>query len=202
MTLFGDKYDVPDIREEGLKQLRAWYAEDISEWDGRDEEFFAHEADHLSVASITHTLDEPSLHSAVLYHCCRLLVSQLVAGDPATGCPPLCTDDLVRTLTFVKSMPRTWLEFPSFIGHDTLGHYRPEECDECGEDDVTLGSMIADHLRSNLVSDAYRFLDHAAWIPLLNEIEKVMCNDCLSNYSLDLRDLREAYRANLEGYFG
>lgn len=75
MILLGDKYDVPELQKEGIKQLCAWYSNDIAEWDHRDGKFFAHEADHLSVAKITHTLHKEDLHAAVLYHCCRLPAS-------------------------------------------------------------------------------------------------------------------------------
>lgn len=75
MMLFGDKYDVPEMREEGLKRLRGWYAKDIDAWDQRDGTFFAHETDHLAVANITHALNDPDLHVAVLYHCCGLPAS-------------------------------------------------------------------------------------------------------------------------------
>lgn len=198
MILLGDKYDVPELHKEGIKQLCAWYSDDIAEWDHRDTKFFAHEADHLSVANITHTLHKDDLHAAVLYHCCRLPASQLVSGDPATGCPPLCAKDLAYTLAFIKEMPRHWLSLASELDDDALCD-ELEDCTECFGDCRAVRRAIGDYMKTELgfESPCYKFLDRGAWSQLRHTIGEILCEECLSYFRTRLREARQGYRSRL-----
>lgn len=195
--LLGDKYDVLELREEGLSRLRAWYAEDIDQWDRRDDAFFVHDTDHLSVASITHALNEPTLHAAVLYHCAALSPTLLVAGAPAAGCPPLCTEDHIRMRTFTRRLPQAWRSFE--FDEDAV----PYSC--C--DDPRCYGIYVEEIRSEfddvigekIDSCSSIFLDHAVWDALR---VTCACSDCLSSYDEYLQDLRQRCRSKLPEYFG
>lgn len=198
MILLGDKYDVPELQKEGIKQLCAWYSNDIAEWDHRDGKFFAHEADHLSVAKITHTLHKEDLHAAVLYHCCRLPASQLVSGDPATGSPPLCADDLSRTLAFIKEMPRHWLSLASEMDDNELCD-ELSSCTECSSVCRAAHAAISRYMKTEFgfESPCYKFLDRAAWSQLCHNLEEIVCRTCLSSFKSRLQEARQGYRYGL-----
>ncbi len=194
MMVLGDKYDVPDMREEGLKQLHAWYAEDIDEWDKRDKAFFAHAMEHLSVASITHTLDDPKLHAAVLYYCSDIMPTSLVRGDPATGSPPLCADDHIRVLEFILGLPRVWGGF-KFEDWDA-------DCGECTMDDLQFCEQFDNHIRSKIDWSVANFLDDTAWSALSDWLRPKTCDDCFKlKYEKPLRDMRQSFRDKLPTLF-
>lgn len=199
MILLGDKYDVPTIHAEGLKQLRAWYAQDIHEWDKRDEAFFAHETDHLAVASITRTLGELDLHVAVLYHCCSLPPSLLVAGNPTTGCPPLCAEDLARALAYARGTTvfcRTFLLGTS-IERDLLLDI--PQCANCSL--RLIRPSLRTFLQASQVTKMFKFLELAMWNPLAQALRPHLCDTCMSSYNVRLTAFRQAHRLKLNQCF-
>lgn len=199
MILLGDKYDVPTIHAEGLKQLRAWYAQDIREWDKRDERFFAHETDHLAVASITRTLGELDLHAAVLYHCCSLPPSLLVAGNPTTSCPPLCVEDLARALAFARAMTVFCHTFTlgTSIEKDLLRAI--PQCAHCSLHPIR--PTLRTFLKAPQVTNMYKCLDLAMWNPLTQALRPHLCEACMSSYNVRLLTFRQAHRLKLNQCF-
>ncbi len=200
MILLGDKYDVPEMREEGLKQLRGWYADDIDEWDKRDRRFFARRTDHLSVVQVTRTINEPKLHAAVLYHCCRLPSSQLVLGDTDTGSPPLCADDLVCTLNCVRAMPQAHLDTVEAVFKPvTIKH---SACNKCREVSSwrDIRTTVDNITKTNFEWYSCRILELPSWTHISTAVKAIICEDCFLLYKSHLRDARQSYRDKLVKY--
>lgn len=196
MMVLGDKYDAPELREEGLRKLRAWYAEGLDEWDQRDDQFFAHENDHLSVASITHSLDEDKLHASVLYHCCRLPAPFLVFGDPDTGCPPLCAADLARTLRYIKLMPMQWATFTKTPGGKSLVH-ELSQCDQCRPNQDRARDLVLHRIWNAFGTEAYMLHDSSVWSKLSDSLEEIICEECMLHYKSRLRKLRQFWHSKI-----
>lgn len=213
MIILGDKYDVPKMGEEGFRQLQKWYSLDVDVWDKRDEQFFAHETDHLSVASITRSraniahapqdnglsavakrLKDRDLHAAVLYHCCRLSASQMVFGDIDTSCPPLCADDLARILQAFKVIPNFWTQLCA----------DPPKLSEClSECHPTIQTVLRDFTQARLKKDTYKFCDRVVWDSLIDEIQENTCEICALDYKkIILPKMRTMGRFTLSAIFG
>ncbi len=198
MILLGDKYDVPMIYAEGLRQLRAWYAEDIVEWDKRDLKFFARETDHLAVAEITRTLDDLPFHSVVLYHCCRLPPSVLLLGDPTNGCPPLRADDIGRTFMFFEAMTMFWHTFAIGLP-DTDLFRRVSQCAHCRLD--TIRPVLKAFFEIMPIAYVHEFLDASMWYPLTQGVKPHLCETCISSFNARLLAVRQRYRSGLDVCF-
>ncbi|KAF7795067.1 hypothetical protein EIP86_006211 [Pleurotus ostreatoroseus] len=78
MLLLGDKYDTPEIYEEGIELLKRTFPKDFPAWDGPKPMEYAPE-DVMSIANVTRNMD-PDLHAVALYLCCSLPITTLISG--------------------------------------------------------------------------------------------------------------------------
>lgn len=194
MIVLGDKYDVLEIREAGLSQLRKWYSQDIDQWDARDDNFFSKQTDHLSVAKITRPLNDPWIHAAVIYHCCSIPARAMVYG--CDDSPGLCPEDLICVLNFKYHVADDYFGLVSSVFDEHFDEML-SACVECYELEENITTIVDDFEKDGIGYYSQKLIDFGTWEYPYGELKKILCKRCFVYFKSRLRWTRQRYLAGL-----
>lgn len=210
LLVLGTKYQVDELREEAIHQLKARYPQKIADWDytcRTDSDTsstivvsYPIEED-LIIANVARAMDLPEIHLAALYGCCSLPFDVLVKGRTLEDgtVEQLCQDDLIACLQGKENLlivARTDLRLELFAAEA-----RPETCRfpvECMEKAAELLTRYRTmEPRPRRLYDPLR--------PDDEEIERHctdagLCHECIKFYVARHAKLRQDIRDNLAKY--
>lgn len=206
---YGDKYDVPEFRREGIRQLEKTFPASVAEWDKvRSGEPWACMSftwrDFISIAEVARPLNRPDLYAAALYQCCSLTIRELLAGadDEDEPMAPMTGESLRRCLYGRDGMPSVWLEYRK----DLFCAPSPPESGGCGSASCeqarfAMDTSVTEDPRS-LSTHAYRLLTDDSWDDVFKTAQSGgMCPECLAFYRRRCATKRQKYRDSLEKHF-
>lgn len=204
MLVLGDKYDVPEFRDEGIRRLRLAFPQDMETWDRYCGIKISGNSETISVAHVTSTLGMPDLHAALLYSCLSVPITELLHGVHGSGDLVLRPDDLSKCLEVRETMPTLWFDY-----HDKLFSVKPPPENNCltrhicHQVHVVAQSSATKHARKNISPTiAYDPLDVVSWDGLLTEVEEAgMCFRCITFYERRLLEMRQELRNSLTERF-
>ncbi|KAJ3530732.1 hypothetical protein NM688_g7669 [Phlebia brevispora] len=207
MLVLGDKYDVVDFHDEGVKRLQQAFPRDVSQW-VPNAGFVCRDVDCTSIANVTRNLGMPDLHATVLYQCCALPIATLLRGVGGEGEDDmLCADDLRRCLHGREHMAGHWLKqhldlFSVAPPPETNCLCRPN----CSEHLGTIRVLAQDHALDGVMflepGWTYDPICGSVWEDLMKTLEQNgMCLPCREFYQTRLLGIRQEFRNSLEELF-
>ena len=200
LLLYGDKYDVPEFREEGRRLLSGVFPTEIEDWDKVHKaddhstwcmQFSA--ADIMSMADVTESLGHRDLYGAIHYYCCFLDLVDVVAGKSDGIDPVLRGVHLRRFLRGRENLPKEWI----FCLNMAFSDIEPENTDRCSSSSTCsrvraeIGERTLEY-SSNQFSLAYRVIEAATYEHLWQRAQSMgMCTACVDAH----REQHSSFRA-------
>lgn len=203
LLVLGDKYDVDEFRQEGLRLVEAEYPKDMMSWCLRDLSYTFPEGRFgdpsglavIDLVGVARTSRLGDIYLAAIYDCCSLDTAVLVQGvSSATGERHVKLEprDLIAVLNARTALSKACNEMPqallTFPGNP-----------ECGND-----------CWNRLDKVVYRWLlegSEAEYNPLASSIERKFepiardydfCDSCLSHYRIRYMKHREGIRNDID----
>lgn len=202
LLVLGDKYDVDEFRQEGLRLVEAEYPKDLMSWCARD---FPHRCAQgrfgdpsglavLDLVGVARKLRLGGIYLAALYDCCSLEAALLVEGmASSTGDRHVKLEprDLIAVLNARAALSKACNEMPQAI----LSFPRNPEC--------------TNNCWNRLDKVVYRWVlegSETEYNPLVSVERKFetiardydFCDGCLRYYKLQYMRYREGIRNELD----
>lgn len=206
----GDKYDIPEFRQEGFVQLSKAFPKTIEEWDNvRSGKAacmkYGSFEDISSMAKVASRLNMPDIYAAILYRCCcrctRLIDIMTKRLPDFMG---IEDESLYHCLKGREALPSLWLEFyrPLILGEK--GHRMCRDTRPCtgAREVMKLDSLnrISLFLKVPSMGD---LLDANTWKDALAlATAEGMCEVCVNGHRTRWTKLRQQVRDNLQKMFG
>lgn len=208
MLALGDKYEVKEFRDEGVRHLEMAFPTDVMKWNKtrQEQRILCATADIISLVNAVRPLERPDLLASILYQCSSLPSAQFAAGFTGQFAS-LSTEDLRRCIKFREELTLEWLR-----QYESLFSVEPPKSVIC----ITLNRTKCQQARNmmllrivpTLTTDLrlifpYDVLDDGPWEQVLRTAGGLgMCSPCKTYYRERCMGARQKLRDSLKAKFG
>ena len=203
MLLMGDKYDVVELRETAMEHLERLFPPPVpvperhstpnsrASSPGPSPMTYL-PSDVIGMAGASRNLSSQRLKIAILYQCCLLDVSTLVASLSGDGALSLTSEEFYQCLAVRAQLPRLWMQ----IYQDLFAPLCTPYCrrlSTCGwVVEVVRDEFMKGYEERVLAGTSYDPLDATVWARLLAAADKRgICENCHIMWCKRYVELRE-----------